>query len=1315
MGVSFVSGPLGLLALVTLAGAVPFSADSASAADDSSKGLWQPVRGNALAPSSDNPRPAVRPNRFRAYTLSRGGMASLLAGAPRERSRAARERPLVLSLPAPGGSFQRFAVQLSPVMEPALAAKHPEIKTYSGRGIDDPAATIRFDLTPLGFHASVRAPQGAWYIDPYYHLDQSLYVTYYGRDVTENPHGSFVERDSEAPELSVDRGYYHAVDTVQIHGSGFTPDTPILITISSPEGRFAARTVDAVADGDGSFVASFVADPDGNLGTHEIEAGDGAASAFGSYDVVSDEDASVDPPVGDQLRTYRLALVTDSAYANFFGGPANVTAAKATLVNRVNQVYEDETSIRLVLVGSNDLLNLDTSALATGANGPCGTAGCFTFGQIATCNSGSLARNRIVIGQIIGASNYDIGHLALGGSGGGVANLGVVGRGTKAQGCTGVTTPVGDLYAVDYVAHELGHQFAGNHPFNGTVSNCFGFNRSAATSVEPGSGSSIMAYAGICGADNLQPHSDPYWSQRSFQEIVTYVGSNRPAINEVQTVSLRSFDTDGDSFRLVYDGNQSVPIVRGDNYTTAGILAAIQGIPGWPTQGGTPVTVTIANFGGGGAPTDNGFQVTFNTAPLAGINVSALGLTDFNGASGFVGETDKGGPVDNKGFTITPTGNSFPIVAAPGPFTIPLRTPFALTGSAVDADGDVVTYMWEQNDRGGTAGTSLMNDNKTNGPLFRQFGAAANVTPAGTLLYDSPGENAVTTSPTRVFPDLAQILANNTNAETGTCPAGNLECFSEFLPTSAYAGFAGVNASPLSLHFRLTARDGHPGAGGVSSADTMLLLATNAGPFLVTSPDAPAVYMGGSTQTITWDVANTSVAPVGAADVKISLSIDGGFTYPYVLAASTPNDGSEPVMLPNVATVQARVKIEAVGNVFFDVSNSDFTIQALPLVTSDAPAGEATVQYSDALSATVTLSASDADSPGSALIASASGLPAGLSLAVGSTSDASTLPGTCTWTIAGNVTARPGTFHVTVSVTDDTGGAGSTTFTIVVNREDAEATYTGDMLAFTPPGGTTAAVVLRATIRDGSGVPPLGDTAPGDVTRATVSFKEGTSTLCGPVPVALVGGDTTTGTASCSVPLWLGAHSITVQVDGDYTGAGTGLVEVATPDGSFVTGGGYRMISASGGAYRADAGSQMNFGLNVKYARNTKNLQGHLSVVFRGGGKTYQIKSTALESLGLALRTAGGAPCPGPPSSTCFGLADFRSKANLADVTDPLSPISVAGNLSLQVTITDRGEPGSNDSIGVTLWSGTTLLFSSEWRGSKTLEQRLDGGNTVVH
>jgi hypothetical protein len=87
----------------------------------------------------------------------------------------------------------------------------------------------------------------------------------------------------------------------------------------------------------------------------------------------------------------------------------------------------------------------------------------------------------------------------------------------------------------------------------------------------------------------------------------------------------------------------------------------------------------------------------------------------------------------------------------------------------------------------------------------------------------------------------------------------------------------------------------------------------------------------------------------------------------------------------------------------------------------------------------------------------------------------------------------------------------------------------------------------------------------------------------------------------------------------------------------------------------------------------------------------------------------------GPPSSTCFGLADFRSKATLTEVTDPLNPISLGGNLALQITLTDKGEPGSSDSIGFTLWNGKTLLFSSQWSGSKTDEKRIDGGNLVVH
>lgn len=87
----------------------------------------------------------------------------------------------------------------------------------------------------------------------------------------------------------------------------------------------------------------------------------------------------------------------------------------------------------------------------------------------------------------------------------------------------------------------MGHQFSGNHPFNGNQLNCAANNRSAANSVEPGSGSSVMAYAGICLTDDLQAHSNPYFSQRSLQEISNYTTSSQSAINEVQTASLRHF------------------------------------------------------------------------------------------------------------------------------------------------------------------------------------------------------------------------------------------------------------------------------------------------------------------------------------------------------------------------------------------------------------------------------------------------------------------------------------------------------------------------------------------------------------------------------------------------------------------------------------------------------------------------------------------------------------------------------------------------------------------------------------------------------
>jgi hypothetical protein len=137
-----------------------------------------------------------------------------------------------------------------------------------------------------------------------------------------------------------------------------------------------------------------------------------------------------------------------------------------------------------------------------------------------------------------------------------------------------------------------------------------------------------------------------------------------------------------------------------------------------------------------------------------------------------------------------------------------------------------------------------------------------------------------------------------------------------------------VNAAPAALNFRLTVRDNRPGGAGIGSADTKLVLAPTAGPFLVTSQTAADSLPAGSTTAVTWDVAGTNALPVGTTDGKVSLSTDGGLTYPQVLAASTPNDGSQTLEVPNVDTAKARIKVEAVGNVFFDVSAIDFTVRS---------------------------------------------------------------------------------------------------------------------------------------------------------------------------------------------------------------------------------------------------------------------------------------------------------------------------------------------------------------------------------------------------
>jgi hypothetical protein len=223
------------------------------------------------------------------------------------------------------------------------------------------------------------------------------------------------------------------------------------------------------------------------------------------------------PRSGQHLRTYRLAVACTGEYAARFGGTtAGALAAINTTVNRVTGIYEREASIRLMLVDNNDEI-------------------IFTNAQADPFDNHNpnvlIDQSQSIIDSVIGNANYDIGHTMCTGDGG-LAGLGVVCRaGQKARGITGRPDPFGDPFDVDYVAHEMGHQFDGDHTFNGSFGSCGGGNRNGSTAFEPGSGSTIQGYAGICGADNLQANSDPYFHSISLDQIIAYTttgGGNVP-------------------------------------------------------------------------------------------------------------------------------------------------------------------------------------------------------------------------------------------------------------------------------------------------------------------------------------------------------------------------------------------------------------------------------------------------------------------------------------------------------------------------------------------------------------------------------------------------------------------------------------------------------------------------------------------------------------------------------------------------------------------------------------------------------------------
>jgi hypothetical protein len=645
------------------------------------------VDNNSIKPEGKR---LISPEEYFTFKVNHNEVYTILSQAPHENSTSLFRSSAFVKLPMADGQVKLFHVIESPIFEEGLQRKFPNYKTFKIGLKGDPSVHGRLDITPYGIHYSIRSKEGMQYLDPLTQHNTQYIQTYYRKNLKNIHQFSCESTDFE---------------------------------VNQPHNHQGIINQDNQNENEDSFDDDFSP----------------------MFSPVTSENTTP----GGMLRTYRLALATTGEYSQFHGGTqASTLAAMTTTMNRVNEVYEIEISVRLILIANtNTLIELD------------GTTDPYTNG---TTNV-MINESQTEITNVIGTANFDIGHL-FGTNSGGLAGLGVVcSPNSKARGVTGSGAPVGDAFDIDYVAHEMGHQFGATHTFNNSCSG----NRTAATAYEPGSGSTIMAYANIC-PPNLQSASDPYFHIASLENINNLINNSATC----------------------YD--------------------------------------TIINE---------------NVAP------------------------------------ITDAGNSG--------YVIPVSTPFELIGSATDANGDALTFCWEEFDLSPNV-TNLANPSG-NEPIFRSW-------------------NPMNGS-TRVFPRINDLVNNTTSV-------------GEILPTYTRG-----------MTFRLTTRDNNPDGGAASFNEVTITSNTAAGPFILNAPNGGQTVAENSNLNITWDVANTHVAPVNSPSVDITLSLDGGFTYPITLATGVDNDGQHQLTLPinivpagQTQVTTARLKVKSSNNIFFDISNANFTI-----------------------------------------------------------------------------------------------------------------------------------------------------------------------------------------------------------------------------------------------------------------------------------------------------------------------------------------------------------------------------------------------------
>lgn len=390
------------------------------------------------------------------YQLNIEGLKTILQNAP-QRGDFNNTNVVVVDFPTTDDKFESFRVMEASVMHESLQAQFPQIRSYVGQSIQNPANVIRFSVTPQGLHTMLFSQEkGTQFIDPYTKTG-NFYILYAKRNL---------------PSL----------------------DEP--------------------------FVCEF---------QNDLE-DEGRAAVDVDMDAAQNANDGL-------LRTYELALACTIEYSAFVVNAAGlgsgtlaqkkaaVLAAMNVTMTRVNGVYERDFSLTMVIVPNNlAIIFIDSD-------------------NFSNDNANTLInQSQTVIDQLIGSNNYDIGHTFSTG-GGGLAGVNVpCVAGSKARGITGSPTPVGDPYDIDFVSHEMGHQYGSNHTFNGDAGNCAG-NRSGTNAYEPGSGSTIMAYAGICAPQNVQSLSDDYFHQRSLAVIWANISSGNSSTCSTNTSTGNSAPT----------------------------------------------------------------------------------------------------------------------------------------------------------------------------------------------------------------------------------------------------------------------------------------------------------------------------------------------------------------------------------------------------------------------------------------------------------------------------------------------------------------------------------------------------------------------------------------------------------------------------------------------------------------------------------------------------------------------------------------------------------------------------------------------------